>query len=73
MSRNNQSGNRRGRAGNRANAVSVANRRPVYSRRNPGQQVCKGCGQGYGSSYDGLCSACRGMTAWEAKDWSELL
>lgn len=73
MSRNNQTGNRRGRAGNRANATDLAKRRNVYSSRKPGRLVCKGCGQGYGSACDGLCSACRGCSVWEAKDWTELL
>lgn len=33
----------------------------------PAPIVCK-CGKGYGSTFDGLCTKCRGgLTAWEAK------
>lgn len=34
-----------------------------------GNIVCKACRKGYGSEFDGLCSACRpkGGTAWEAR------
>lgn len=31
-----------------------------------GRIVCK-CKRGYGSEYDGKCTRCRGMTAWESK------
>ena len=31
-----------------------------------GRVICK-CGKGHGSEYDGLCSQCRGMTAYDAK------
>lgn len=38
-----------------------------YSQRRPGQPVCRGCGRGYGSTFDGLCINCRGgVTGWEA-------
>lgn len=35
-----------------------------YSRRYPGQPVCRTCKQGYGSPVDGVCRNCRGCTAW---------
>lgn len=35
-----------------------------------GRIVCK-CKRGYGSEYDGKCTRCRGMTAWEAKQKAE--
>ena len=28
---------------------------------------CMKCGKGYGSDYDGLCTDCRGRTAWEQR------
>ena len=28
---------------------------------------CRKCGKGYGSDYDGLCTTCRGCTAWEQR------
>ena len=37
-----------------------------YSARRPLQPVCK-CGKGYGSTFDGLCTSCRGQTAWAAQ------
>lgn len=39
-----------------------------YSRKFPGQPVCRTCRtcrQGYGSLLDGLCMMCRGCTTWE--------
>ena len=35
-----------------------------YSLRYPGQPVCRTCRKGYGSMVDGLCTHCRGCTAW---------
>jgi len=37
-----------------------------YSSRT-GKPICRVCGKGYGSTYDGLCFHCRGCTAWRAK------
>lgn len=34
---------------------------------NAGKQPCRKCKQGYGSDYDGLCTKCRGRTAYEQK------
>lgn len=36
------------------------------SSRVPGQPICK-CSKGWGSKFDGLCTSCRGCTAWEAQ------
>lgn len=36
----------------------------TYSSRHIGQPVCRSCQKGYGSQVDGLCSRCRGCTAW---------
>jgi hypothetical protein len=37
----------------------------LWKRGRTGKVVCK-CGRRYGSEFDGLCSDCRGMTAWQA-------
>lgn len=39
--------------------------KPLKRSARTGQPVCK-CGRGYGSEYDGLCTPCRGITAYEA-------
>lgn len=36
-----------------------------------GRVVCCKCRRGYGSEFDGICTACRGMTSWEAAKKAE--
>lgn len=39
-----------------------------------GQPICRRCRSGYGSTLDGICTPCRGRTAWEVvQDYKELL
>ncbi len=32
-----------------------------------GKVICSRCRQGYGSEYDGLCTKCRGRSAYDQK------
>ena len=42
-----------------------------FSRRDPTQPVCRDCGRGYGSKFDGLCTRCRGCDAPTARKRAE--
>jgi hypothetical protein len=44
--------------------------RPIIRSCRTGRVICS-CGRGYGSEYDGLCTSCRGYSAWEAKQRHE--